>query len=80
MLASLSRPLSCYIHFDFEVSGVVSLGRGRKISPKFCCPKLGKGPPAEPRHEVFSLKFLQFCCAGPWEFRAEVFAEVFFLL
>ena len=26
----------------------------------------------------FSLKFLQFCCAGSWEFWAEVFAEVFF--
>ena len=39
---------------------------------------LGEGPPAEPRHEVFSLKFLQFCCAGPWEFRAEVFAKGFF--
>ena len=47
------------------------------------CPskfEIGEGPPAEPRHEVFSLKFLQFCCAGPWEFRAEVFAEVFFAL
>ena len=40
---------------------------------------LGEGPPAEPRHEVFSLRFLQFCCAGPWEFRAEVFAEVLLL-
>ena len=39
---------------------------------------IGEGPPAEPRHEVFSLNFLQFCCAGPWEFRAEVFAEFFF--
>ena len=28
-------------------------------------PGLGEGPPAEPRHEVFALKFLQFCCAGP---------------
>ena len=30
--------------------------------------------------KFFSLKFLQFCCAGPWEFTAEVFAEVFFAL
>ena len=28
--------------------------------------------------KFFSLKFLQFCCAEPWEFRGEVFAEVFF--
>ena len=26
----------------------------------------------------FSLKFLQFCCAESWEFRAEGFAEFFF--
>ena len=44
-----------------------------------CAAKLGEGPPAEPHHEVFSLKLLQFCCAEPWEFRAEVFAEVFLL-
>ena len=28
----------------------------------------------------FSLTFLQFCCAESWEFRAEVFAEVYFAL
>ena len=28
----------------------------------------------------FSLKVLQFCCAESWEFRAEVFSEVFFAL
>ena len=41
---------------------------------------IGEGPTAEPRHESFSLEFLQFCCAESWEFRAEVFAEVSFAL
>ena len=39
----------------------------------------GEGSPCRTLSLSFSLKFLQFCCAESWGFRAEVFAEVFSL-